>query len=361
MDNHAAPAAPLEHYAALAVHAYYAGELAAGRRACEALLAAELPAHEEATVRRNRTWYTEPLEDLAPCRFHELYLEPARDGWSLFNPSIVPTAAGWLVNVRSSNYRIKAGRYEMPPEDAGKIRTVNLLAELGDDFTVGRVRPMAADYPRTAFAVDGLEDVRLNIIGDKLVASATVRNLEPLDGTCRIATATIDLEAAAAGPLYCPHTPDNRHEKNWMPISGRRAWLYACHADGRVAVAEPAGDAWKITAHAGAPHIARGWRGGSQLVPVGGGRWLALVHEVAHDPDGRRIYEHRLVAFDEAAGWAVAGYSRPFYLLERRAIEFVAGLAVKDDRLVATFGVRDAEAWLVELDLDDALQTLARP
>lgn len=351
----------LTHDLALAVHAYYAGELAAGRRACERLLAAPLDPHAEQLVRRNRTWYTQPLEDLAPCRFEELYLEPARDGWSLFNPSLVATPTGWLVNVRSSNYRIVAGRYEMPPEDAGTIRTVNLLAELDNQFRPGRVRPLVADYPRTAFAVDGLEDVRLNLVGDELVASATVRNLEPLDGTCRIATATIDQATATAGPLACPATPDGRHEKNWMPILGRRAWLYAAHNFGHVSLAEPAGDSWKITGHAGSPHIAAGWRGGSQLVPVGGGHWLALVHEVAHDPDGRRIYEHRLVEFDEPAGWAVSGYSPPFYFLENRAIEFAAGLAVKDDRLVAAFGLRDAEAWLVELELGAALATLVRP
>lgn len=351
----------LEHYTALAVHAYYAGELATGRRACEALLAAELTAPEEAVVRRNRTWYTQPLEELLPCRFVELAIEPARDGWSLFNPSVVPWGDGWLVNVRSSNYRIVAGRYEMPPEDAGVIRTTNLILELDESLTPRRVRPLACDYPRSEFAVDGLEDVRLNVVGDELVASATVRNLAGLNGTCRIAAATVDLEHATVGPLFCPHTPDERHEKNWMPISGRRAWLYGCHAGGRVALAEPAGGSWRITANAGSPHIARGWRGGSQLVPLRDGQWLALVHEVAHEADGRRIYEHRLVRFDEAAGWAVSGYSAPFYFLEHRAIEFAAGLAARDGKLVASFGVRDATAWLVEFSIADALSTLRLP
>lgn len=349
------------HDLAIAAHAYYAGELPAGRRACERLLAAPLAEPLEQLVRANRTWYTPPLEELAPCRFEELYLEPARDGWSLFNPSILATPDGWLVNVRSSNYRIVAGRYEMPPEDAGIIKTTNLLAELDPDFRVRRARPLACDYPRTPFAVDGLEDVRLNMIDGELVASATIRNLEPLDGTCRITTATVDQATATVGPLYCPHTPDGQHQKNWMPVSGRRAWLYASSTDGRVALAEPAGDAWKISHHAAAPHLARGWRGGSQLVPVGGGRWLALVHEVAHAPDGRRIYEHRFACFDEPTGWAICGHSPPFYFLEHRAIEFAAGLALHDDRLVATFGVRDAEAWLVELRLSDALQTLRDP
>jgi hypothetical protein len=353
----------LTHDLALAAHAYYAGELATGRRACERLLAAPLEAPTEELVRRNRTWYTPPLEELVPCRFEEFYVEPAREGWSTFNPSIVPTPTGWLVNVRSSNYRIRGGRYEMPPEDGDRILTINQLAELDDQFSLVRTRPLVADYPRTAFPVDGLEDVRLNLVGGELVASATIRNLEPLDGTCRIATANIDAATGQAGPLFCPHTPNERHEKNWMPLFGRRAWLYACSANGRVMLAEPAddGEHWKLTAHAGSPHIAKAWRGGSQLVPVGGGRWLALVHEVAHAEDGRRIYEHRLVEFDEPAGWAISGYSPPFYFLEHRAIEFAAGLAVKDDRLVATFGLRDAEAWLVELELANALAILTRP
>lgn len=343
----------IDHLHAVAAHAYYCGELAAGRRACESLLRRELPPGMEPVVRRNRTWYTHRLDELASTRFVRLDLEPAYPGWSLFNPSIVATAAGWMVNVRSSNYRIVNGCYEMPAEDRGVIRTENVLVDLADDLEPVNARQVHHDYPRTDFPVDGLEDVRLNMVDGTMLASATVRNIEPFDGACRIATGYFD-------SIRCLPTTTGRHEKNWMPILGRAEWLYSCHNDGRVATVREQDEAWLVTNRAPAPRLAAGFRGGSQLVPLGGGIWLALAHEVAED-EGRRIYEHRFVSFDEAAGWAIVGVSLPFAFLEQRAIEFAAGLAMKGGRLVASFGVRDAEAWLVEMTVAEVTNLLVRP
>jgi hypothetical protein len=83
------------------------------------------------------------------------------------------------------------------------------------------------------------------------------------------------------------------------------------------------------------------------------GQWLCIIHEVAHDGN-RRIYEHRFVLFHED-GWRIVGVSEPFWFREKRAIEFCAGLAVIDGRAIASFGVRDAEAWLAEFPLHAAL------
>lgn len=346
------------HDFAIVAHAYYAGELDAGRSAAERLLRLPMPPDKERIVRRNRTWYTPLLDELVETRFTRLDIEPARPGWSLFNPSIVATAGGFLANVRSSNYQIVGGRYVMPPEDKDTIKTENLLARLGSDLSVIDIRQVGTTYDRSPYPVDGLEDVRLNLVDGRHVASATMRNARGLDGTCRIATADLLPSVAEFVEIRCIHTPDGKHEKNWMPITGRREWLYSCHDDGHVATARQDGDEWAITRHAPAPHVARGFRGGSQLVPVGNGHWLALIHEVAADDDGRRIYEHRFVRFDEAAGWAIVALSPVFAFREQRAIEFAAGLAASGDRLVAAFGVRDAEAWLVELPMADVLGLL---
>ena len=112
------------------------------------------------------------------------------------------------------------------------------------------------------------------------------------------------------------------------------------------------GGRWRTALLGEAPAIARGWRGGSQVIKAGDDRWLALVHEVAED-GGRRIYEHRFVAFSD--GCDVVGWSRPFAFRETREIEFAAGLARRGDQLVATFGVRDAEAWMAEMSLAEVL------
>lgn len=353
-----------EHLFRLSVHAYYAGEIDVGLRACERLLQRELLGDMERLVRSNRTWYTPPLDALVPVTCVPITIAPAHEGWTLFNPSILADFNGYLVNVRSSNYRIVDGKYVMPAADNGTIRTENILLQLG--YASGLDSPtnptvVSADYPATDYPVHGLEDVRLNCIDGETIASATIRNMHPHDGTCRIAVARVLPYTRFMFPPVCHATPDGKHEKNWMPILGRRQWLYGCHVHGRVATATDTGDTWAITFHAESPPIARGFRGGSQLIPTGDRRqWLALVHEVAEDA-GRRIYEHRFVVFDEEADWQIVKVSPPFSFRERRAIEFAAGLARTGDELVASFGVRDEEAWLAVTSLTKVLEMLHAP
>jgi hypothetical protein len=51
--------------------------------------------------------------------------------------------------------------------------------------------------------------------------------------------------------------------------------------------------------------------------------------------------------------------SPPFAFRETRSIEFAAGLAVSDQNtLVASFGVRDAEAWLAYVPIADLLNIM---
>jgi len=344
----------LEHLHQLAVHAYYAGEFDAGRRACERLLGMDLTPEKERLVRRNRSWYTQTIDDLVGCKLRRFAVEPAIDGWSTFNPTIVAHDDGYLAIVRSSNYRIVDGRYAIPPTDCDRIRTINVLCTLDADLSVLSQSAIPdAIYPKSDYPVDGFEDCRLNAINGELRVSATVRNWAGHDGTCRIATATLlPYMGSMIDATLLDEPVSGRHEKNWMPIVGAEVFLYSCWEQGRTAFVSRNGNAWKIDRRGESPAIARGWRGGSQLVDVGDGRWLALVHEVADD-DGGRIYEHRFVLFGDSCD--ILGWSPAFACRETRAIEFAAGLARRGDQLVATFGVRDAEAWLAEMSLLEVL------
>ena len=344
----------VEHLHQLAVHAYYAGELDAGRRACERLLGMELTPEKERLVRRNRSWYTQTIDELVACRFRRFDVEPAADGWSTFNPTIISHDDGYLAIVRSSNYAIVAGRYVIPPADGDRIRTINVLVKLDPDLAVVSQSVMPDPiYPKSDYPVDGFEDCRLNAINGELRVSATVRNWAGRDGTCRIATATLlPYMGSMIDATLLDEPASGRHEKNWMPIVGTEVFLYSCWEQGRTAFASRNGSAWKIDRRGESPAIARGWRGGSQVVDAGDGRWLALVHEVADDTGGR-IYEHRFVLFGDSCD--ILGWSPAFAFRETRAIEFAAGLARRGDQLVATFGVRDAEAWMAEMSLAEVL------
>ena len=66
---------------------------------------------------------------------------------------------------------------------------------------------------------------------------------------------------------------------------------------------------------------------------------------------GQRAYEHRLIYLDNSL--TLRKMSPLFAFKEKQAIEFAAGLAVSGDRVVVSFGVRDAEAWTVEISQVD--------
>ena len=105
------------------------------------------------------------------------------------------------------------------------------------------------------------------------------------------------------------------------------------------------------------PVIARHFSGGSQAIPVDGGR-LALVHEAVDFEDGGRVYTHRWIWFDPA--WRLARLSSPF-VFHDRGVEYAAGLARRGDDLVVSYGIWDREAWLATMPLEEVLPLLAPP
>ena len=352
-----------EHLHALAIHAYYGGEIEVGRRVSDKLLNLPgLPADIERQARANRTWYTPKLEELCGVEFRGIACDPAHAGWSTFNPTICDATGGDVFAViRSSNYRIdENGRYVIPEADGQTIRTENILCRITKDgVTVARKILVPPAYEVNGFPVSGLEDIRLNRTDAGWWASATVRDAAGWDGRCRIGVAKLDIDE---GRLHSLRILDweglQEHEKNWMPIAGRDGWLYAAGHNGRTVTVQADAEmpgVFEVLGHAEAPPMAAGFRGGGQLVPFRGG-WLAIVHEVAVMQDGRRAYEHRFVWFD--AGFRLARWSPLFAFREQKAIEFAAGLVYRDGWVAVSFGVRDAEAWLAWLQEDELCQLM---
>lgn len=337
-----------EHLHALGIHAYYAGELDAGRRACERLLNLPgLPPEIDAQGRANRTWYTQSLAGITGGQLHveRIACEPANPGWSCFNPTIAADGDRLLAIVRSSNYRIVEGRYVMPEEDVGVIRSENILVEIG---TPGQRTIVPPAYETNGYPVSGLEDCRLRKTEDGWSVSATVRDAEGWDGRCRIGVAKLNIND---GRLHGLRVLDweglQTHEKNWMPIGD--GWLYACNHGGHTVTVDADAEmpgVYEVRQRGPAPPMAAGFRGGGQVVPFRDG-WLGIVHEVAHLDTGRRAYEHRFVWWDETL--TIRRWSPLFFFVERQSIEFAAGLATIDDTVFVSFGLNDAEAWLCRL------------
>jgi hypothetical protein len=244
----------------------------------------------------------------------------------------------------------------MPEEDAGVIKTENILVEYGE--TASRQRTLVPPaYERNGYPVSGLEDCRLRKTPAGWSVSATVRDAEGWDGRCRIGTAALDIDE---GRLYGLRVLDweglQEHEKNWMPFGD--GWLYACGHNGYTVTIDADPEmpgVYEVRQRGPAPPMAAGFRGGGQVVPFRDG-WLGVVHEVAHLDTGRRAYEHRFVWWDETL--TIRRWSPLFFFVERQSIEFAAGLATIDDTVFVSFGLNDAEAWLCRLKGGDVWDLL---
>ena len=337
------------HDLALVMHAYYVNELDVGARAVERILDSNAPLHVQECAHQNQPFYLRPLSDFSIVDYKPLKIQPARDGWSLFNPSIIEYNGQTIVNVRSSNYQIVNKRYVMPPEDKGMIRTENLLAFLGGDGKVQKVQTLRIpEYQKTGYLVDGMEDVRLFVAGGKLMASGTVRNLAPFDWMCRIGLVEVFADGSTSPIMMVNEPVPGRHEKNWMPVSGAGEvkWLYDCgfHTQ-KTLVGTLNSESRLDMKEMASPQHARRFRGSSQLIPFQG-QWLSVIHEV-HDYHGTRVYSHRFVEFGD--NFKITRFSDAFFLRESRCIEFCAGISVTGNSVHLSFGVHDSEAWLAKL------------
>ncbi|HEY1778192.1 MAG TPA: glycosyltransferase [Solirubrobacteraceae bacterium] len=291
------------------------------------------------------------LTALAPgTRIGEIKLdvEPA---WPCFNPSIASDGDGFRMIVRTANYEIGGDIFD---ED-GVLRTINYLIELDSDLAVRTMAPLVdrTEQPkRYPTRVEGYEDCRLFQCDNTWYATATVCDLNPDE---RREVALLRLEGAEiveVTALAGPH--GERHEKNWMPLSlaGVPHVLYSC-APTALLRCDPHSGGTEMIARHDAPAEAHHLRGGSQGVPYDGGH-LFVVHEVDRSGPAAR-YLHRLLAL--GPDHSIMAMSRPFSFIADR-VEFCAGMALRDETLVLSFGVSDVAAGLAIVPLAQALALL---
>jgi tetratricopeptide (TPR) repeat protein len=339
------------------IHSYYAGDLPAGREAAERLLARDdLPEHVRLQARRNQTFYAPPLGEIIPDVHARALVFPTPLGWSRFNPTIAPHEDGFVALVRSSNYVVDDGmRYTIHGGDE-VIRTAYYRLEISPDLAIRSVERISDDTgPEglSAFPVAGYEDCRLFRYRDVWYASATARDRNP-EGICQMALVT--LEGASFRDLtLLTDSTSGRHEKNWMPLVVGDQLLFITSCSPTVVMRyDPRVRAVDEISRQEGPGIAREFRGGSQGVQLDDG-YLFIVHESVPLEDGGRVCPHRFVLMDRDL--AITHVSDQFFFLQRQ-LEFCAGLARHDDMLVAAFGVRDADAFLMPMALHDVMTTL---
>ena len=328
-----------------AISSFYAGYKQDGRRFAEQAVKAS--SHDE-RLRLNRAFYAQSMKELFGATARTIDFTPEH-GWQASNPSIYKSTDQLRCVVRTVNYRIVNGSYVTPPDDVVReegpwhgwqvIRTRNFLLDLDEDLRTIRSVELVdkTGDARTNYPVHGFEDMRLFEWQEKWWATATVCDFTE-DGRREIALLEIadDGSVVRADALRGPWSSEA--QKNWMPIatSDTAKFVYATQP---TLIFELTADGIKCPDGATFGHGRL--RGGSQGVRVDEG-WVFIVHDVAF-PGGGRMYLHRFVLLDEQL--KLVSMSNLFYF-ERLGIEFCAGLARVDDKLIASYAVNDGSAQL---------------
>jgi glycosyltransferase involved in cell wall biosynthesis len=346
----------------LAIAGFYQPETyERGFRECDSLaLDRAAPLMTVENARANLFHYLKPLlAHVRHCTMWRIPFTPP-DGYTAMNPTIIrdPQGTGFIGVVRTVNYTISdEGNYLIRGDDNisphAPIHTRNFLLRFDDTWRVVSSKEIhePVDMPEPQFnLVRGFEDMRLFPDANRgLRFSACVREMNP-EGACEQVHGSIreiqDEEGnLSRAEIRRPRKVEpwqRQHEKNWMPWRAS-TWMYRLGT-----VIDSDGN--KVSEHV--PQLATDHiSGGTQLIPVDAG-YLAVVHEARPNPfNGKRYYQHRFAQFHD--GGKLIGLSRPFVFQDRQ-IEFAMGMVrTWDGSVVVSFGVRDCEAWLVRLRLDE--------
>lgn len=312
------------------------------------------PMNTAENARTNLFHYLKPLfGQVRHCTMWRIPFVPP-DGYTAMNPSIIrdPHGTGFIGIMRTVNYTISdegnyliRGKDDISPYEP--IHTRNFLLRFDNTWRVLSAKEIVdpEDMPDPQFnLVRGFEDMRLFPDGENgLRFSACLRELTP-EGWCEQVMGSIQEHERAQITYYEKVAPNwqKQHEKNWMPWREDK-WMYRIGT-----VINERGD--KVFEHI--PNLATDHiSGGTQLIPIDVG-YLAVVHEARPNPfNGKRYYQHRFAQFGEDG--KLIGLSRPFVFQDRQ-IEFAMGLVRGvDGSIVVSFGIRDCEAWLMRLQIDE--------
>jgi hypothetical protein len=109
-------------------------------------------------------------------------------------------------------------------------------------------------------------------------------------------------------------------------------------------------------------------RGGTQLVPIGDGEYLSVIHEaivrevrmyIARYFGYRQVrvrkYVHKFAKYSSAG--KLIGLSDPFVFTGAR-IEFASGLAKKGETLYVSYGHQDVASYIAEINLKTAMEMI---
>jgi hypothetical protein len=291
-------------------------------------------------------------------------------GMGLMNPSIfIDDDGDILVNIRHVNYTLYHSegdqRFFSPwgplsylhPEKDQRLVTTNYLCRLDKDLNI--INYTEVDY--SAFNVPpiwefvGEEDCRITQWDGNYYLIGVRRDTTP-NGQGRMEYSKIELDktnwtAKEVQRVRIPPPIDvNSYcEKNWMPILDMPYHFVKWAMPTEVVKANPDKSECEQVLVKQTPSVPIDQRGGTNIVSWGE-YYIAFTHEVKlwrnylNQKDS--IYRHRMIVWDKEFNFV--GLSNSFAFLDT-PIEFCVGAAVRNGKLLLSFGVQDNAAFVLEV------------
>ena len=294
-------------------------------------------------------------------------------GMGLMNPSIfIDDDGDILVNIRHVNYTLyhaeRDQRFFSPwgplsylhPEKDQRLVTTNYLCRLDQDLNI--INYTEVDYSQLnvppIWEFVGEEDCRITQWDGNYYLIGVRRDTTP-NGQGRMEYSKIKLDktnwiATEVQRVRIPPPIDvNSYcEKNWMPILDMPYHFVKWAMPTEVVKANPDKSECEQVLVRSTPSAPIDQRGGTNIVSWGD-YYIAFTHEVKlwrnylNQKDS--IYRHRMIVWDKEFNFV--GLSKSFAFLDT-PIEFCVGAAIRNEKLLLSFGVQDNAAFVLEVPQD---------
>jgi len=291
-------------------------------------------------------------------------------GMGLMNPSIfIDDDGDILVNIRHVNYTLYHSEHDqrffspwgplsyLHPERDQRLVTTNYLCRLDKDLNIinyTQVDYSALDVP-PIWEFVGEEDCRITQ-WDGNYYLIGVRRDTTINGQGRMEYSKIELDktnwtAKEVQRVRIPPPIDvNSYcEKNWMPVLDMPYHFVKWAMPTEVVKANPDKSECEQVLTRSTPSVPIDQRGGTNIVSWGD-YYIAFTHEVKlwrnYLEQKDSIYRHRMIVWDKEFNFV--GLSKSFAFLDT-PIEFCVGAAVRNGKLLLSFGVQDNAAFVLEV------------
>jgi len=298
-----------------------------------------------------------------------------QNGVALANPSILKTSNGtFYVLLRNINYFLyhsekhkfthKFGPLQyIHPENDRTLTTWNYLAELNPStLEISNIRyidtSLLDENPKWTFI--GLEDARLVEWEGKIYCSG-VRRDTTTNGEGRIELSELEIndnhvKEITRNRLPTPNNKESYCEKNWMPILDHPFHYIKWSNPTEVVSVDISNDensCKRIVLNESTYKMGYAdFRGGSQVIPYGSDKYIALIHETYLFKNELKQknaeYKHRFLIWDK--DWNLIQISQPFHFLDGQ-IEFAVGMTIDSNEVFVTFSFQDNLSFVLKFPI----------